>query len=152
MEKKKKIMILKAILEGKVFNCKFGSDQESKFAYYAEQIILNLLNCKDENIDNLTPVNPNQEIAVVWNVVDVKGLPGCSKLSNRKCLKILKDIKRNHDCNYGITWDTLVCFASNHPAYKQDSGSIETIERLEFQQFKIQLTYDKIIQGVIDDG
>lgn len=81
------------------------------FLLLKQKILSNLMNCKPENVNNIESVDPNSQIAIIWSVEDVQSIKGCSKYSKKKCLEILKEAKDNHDCNYGITWESLEYFA-----------------------------------------
>lgn len=44
-------------------------------------------------------------ISIIWSIEDVKDMR--SDLSDEQASKVLQHIKQGHDCNYGITWETL---------------------------------------------
>ena len=50
-------------------------------------------------------------IAIVWCMQDVqeKAQEMGHSLSDEICLDILGDVQRHHDCNYGITWESIEC-------------------------------------------
>jgi len=47
----------------------------------------------------------NDEIAIVWSVDDV--LQECDWLNRDQALKVLHDLKHNHDATIGINWDVI---------------------------------------------
>jgi hypothetical protein len=49
--------------------------------------------------------------AIYWGVDDVKGRAKELDvlLTNEQAIKIIKDIERQHDANYGVTWETIDC-------------------------------------------
>jgi len=49
------------------------------------------------------------KIAVVWGAEDVVDYAKQQKkrISKAKANEILQDMLRHHDCEYGITWDTI---------------------------------------------
>jgi hypothetical protein len=52
----------------------------------------------------------NQEISIVWGIGDVHQAnegTGHRQLSDEEALHILARVKHGHDCNQGISWETL---------------------------------------------
>jgi hypothetical protein len=58
-------------------------------------------------------LDPENQIAVVWDAEDVIGQAemlfdeGDSVPTMKEARDIIERIKRNHDCNYGISWETI---------------------------------------------
>lgn len=57
-----------------------------------------------------------RKISITWSTEDVKqqliemqekGHYTGKTLSDDEAWKILKEVKESHDCNYGITWETI---------------------------------------------
>jgi len=53
--------------------------------------------------------NEGKAIAIIWCTDDVKhrALESKIKLTEQECIDVLSVIKNNHDCNYGLTWETI---------------------------------------------
>jgi hypothetical protein len=51
-----------------------------------------------------------RQIAVVWSIEDVQ--ENRPDLSDDQAWHVLQMVEKHHDCNYGITWDTLDIHAS----------------------------------------
>ena len=49
--------------------------------------------------------DPEKEIAIIWHIDDVKYLR--PDLTNSQAFEVLQAVKKNHDCNYGVTWLSL---------------------------------------------
>jgi hypothetical protein len=64
--------------------------------------------CETDILDLLAK---RQQIAVIWSVEDVQ--ENRPDLSDDEAWEVLQAVKHDHDCNYGITWDTLEMTASN---------------------------------------
>jgi hypothetical protein len=47
----------------------------------------------------------NYKITISWNVEDVLSLD--DTLTTDQCIEVLDMAEKNHDANYGISWDTL---------------------------------------------
>lgn len=49
------------------------------------------------------------QIAIVWGTEDIltKAKEKEIKLTEKEARLILKNLQRNHDCEYGITWETI---------------------------------------------
>lgn len=45
------------------------------------------------------------QIAIIWSIEDVQGIS--PSLTNEEAMNVLANVKRKHDCNLGVTWDTL---------------------------------------------
>jgi hypothetical protein len=60
-----------------------------------------------------------EQIEIVWTVDDVLGLSPTSGgrtysdlgMTRQEAAKVLNEVKRTHDANYGVTWDTLLFWA-----------------------------------------
>lgn len=50
-------------------------------------------------------------VAVIWSILDVTSVR--PDLNKEQAMKVLEIVKRSHDSNYGITWDTLKDTANN---------------------------------------
>ena len=69
----------------------------------------------EENIEGLafelsSKLFPDNEIYLVWSMVDVIDIAKDKKdliISERLAKEVLGFIKRTHDANYGVTWETL---------------------------------------------
>jgi hypothetical protein len=53
----------------------------------------------------------NFTIAIVWSVGDVQVLR--PDLTVLQCIEVLQRVKRQHDAEHGISWDTLENVAEN---------------------------------------
>jgi hypothetical protein len=53
----------------------------------------------------------DRKIAVVWCIEDVQEVR--PDLTDEQAWEVLQQVKHTHDCNYGITWDTLEIIAQN---------------------------------------
>lgn len=65
-------------------------------------------------------------ISIIWSYEDVKGYDiderNCEKpLTDHEYREILQNVKRHHDCNLGVTWDSI---ASEIISYRQDKGEL----------------------------
>lgn len=49
--------------------------------------------------------NKDTDIAIVWSIDDVQTLD--DTLTDSEAMQVLQYVEDNHDCNDGITWDTL---------------------------------------------
>jgi hypothetical protein len=51
----------------------------------------------------------DDKIQIVWQVDDVleKAKEDGVKITKEQAYEVLGLVERNHDCNYGITWDTI---------------------------------------------
>ncbi len=53
------------------------------------------------------------KIAIVWDVEDVKSTMAewkeveVNAISEQAALEVLHTVFKNHDCNYGISWETI---------------------------------------------
>lgn len=45
------------------------------------------------------------QIAVIWSIEDVQAIR--SDLSKDQAWQVLLKCRQHHDCNYGLTWETL---------------------------------------------
>jgi hypothetical protein len=63
----------------------------------------------DKAVKELQDKYWHNKIAIVWDVEDVIEHAKNTNvtLTEDEALKILKDAEHNHDCSYGITWDTF---------------------------------------------
>jgi hypothetical protein len=54
--------------------------------------------------------NPEDAICqIIWSVEDVQGVAKeeDTVLSTEQCENILQTMEHHHDCEYGITWETI---------------------------------------------
>lgn len=54
-------------------------------------------------------VNNQRQITIVWSVEDVQEVR--PDLTDKQCIAVLKMVKRKHDAEYGVTWETLKMYA-----------------------------------------
>lgn len=47
----------------------------------------------------------NTQIAIVWSIEDVQGQD--ETLTDEEAMNVLDMLENKHDCNYGISWDTI---------------------------------------------
>lgn len=53
--------------------------------------------------------NSERSISIIWNVEDVQEV--APNLTDEQAYEVLLLCKKNHDANYGITWETLEAHA-----------------------------------------
>jgi len=59
-----------------------------------------------ELIEQLGRMNPDETICnVMWQMADVQALD--STVSDDQAADVLEAVEHRHDCNDGISWDTL---------------------------------------------
>lgn len=46
------------------------------------------------------------EISITWTIDDVKEV--CPTLTDEQCSDVLQSVKKYHDAEQGINWDTLI--------------------------------------------
>ncbi|MCA9191122.1 MAG: hypothetical protein KDB03_05160 [Planctomycetales bacterium] len=69
------------------------------------------------NLPSLTSVNVHEllairrEIAIVWCIEDVQYVR--PDLSDVEAWAVLQSVSRNHDANFGVSWDTLEAVAES---------------------------------------
>lgn len=56
-------------------------------------------------IDIQEALNANRQIAIIWSIEDVKDRR--PDLSDDQAWQVLQSCQRQHDCNFGLTWETL---------------------------------------------
>ena len=49
--------------------------------------------------------NPERQIAIIWSIEDVQTIR--EDLSDEQAMKVLLEVKRTHDADAGVHWDTL---------------------------------------------
>ena len=54
---------------------------------------------------NAHQYDPNRHIAIIWSIEDVQAIR--EDLSDEQAMKVLHEVKRKHDCDEGVHWDTL---------------------------------------------
>ena len=59
-------------------------------------------------------------IGIFWNITDVieRAEDKGHVLSENEAMQILKSLKYSHDCNYGITWETIDAEIANFEGNK----------------------------------
>jgi len=55
--------------------------------------------------------DPNRQIAIIWSIEDVQHVR--PQLNDKHAMDVLDRIKRHHDCNLGVTWETLRIVAAD---------------------------------------
>ena len=74
------------------------------------QILLNVPDCmSDEKAQyELDRFASNDWISLWWHISDVQDCAGdCTPMSDEDAQDILAELKQRHDCNNGVTWDTI---------------------------------------------
>ena len=62
----------------------------------------------------------NTQISIIWSIEDVQDVN--DGLTNEEAFEVLKALRRHHDANYGINWDTIRAAISHmYPDIKGDS-------------------------------
>jgi hypothetical protein len=61
----------------------------------------------------------NQQIALIWSVEDVQSIR--PDLDREQSWEVLQACKRYHDCEHGLTWDTLSWMADHLFSPKESS-------------------------------
>ena len=91
--------------------------------------------------------NPDREIAIIWSVDDVQQLHPA--LTNEQAMEVLRRAEQEHDCNHGITWETIDDIASE--MFPQSSKVEEIIkekdkylEKIENGLLESDVVYDLI--------
>ena len=59
----------------------------------------------DTLADIVRHFDPDRQIAIIWSVEDVQTIR--MDLSDEQAMNVLLEVKRTHDCNVGVHWDTL---------------------------------------------
>ena len=62
-----------------------------------------------QHIDIHALLAERKQIAAIWGIEDVQEIR-CD-LDEDQCWDVLKQCEKQHDCNYGITWDLIECVA-----------------------------------------
>lgn len=63
------------------------------------------------------------QIAIVWSTQDVREIR--PDLTDDQCWEVIEFCEKSHDCNYGITWDTLAYAAEYLFDMQVDAGNGE---------------------------
>jgi len=87
---------------------------------------IKLLDITKEIKANLRPISfadntwdVNSQIAIIWSIEDV--LEVNNNLTDEQAFAVLTTLDRYHDCNYGISWDTIADTISNmYPDVEHD--------------------------------
>lgn len=53
--------------------------------------------------------DPSRQIAIIWGVEDVQTVR--EDLSDLHAMEVLNEVKRRHDADMGVSWETLRCWA-----------------------------------------
>ena len=64
-------------------------------------------------------LSKRRQIAIIWSTEDVH--QERPDLTDDQAWEVLQQVESCHDCNYGITWDTLTCVA-NYLFPRPESG------------------------------
>ena len=51
-----------------------------------------------------------KEIAIIWHIEDVQNIR--PDLTDKQASAVLKNLKKNHDANIGINWETIEIVAN----------------------------------------
>lgn len=62
--------------------------------------------------------DPNSQIAIIWSIEDVQHVR--PQLNDEQAMEVLDRIKRHHDCNLGVTWETLRIVAADIDLENED--------------------------------
>ena len=82
---------------------------------------------KEGHVELATAVRKflDKHCIITWSREDISDVAHTLRveLSDEECVEVLKDIESGHDCEYGITWETLRCyvqdFVDEREAYEQ---------------------------------
>jgi hypothetical protein len=55
--------------------------------------------------------DPERQIALVWSIEDVKAYR--PNLTDEQCMAVLEMVECDHDCDVGVSWDSLE-YAADH--------------------------------------
>ena len=55
----------------------------------------------------LSLLDTRDVIFIEWGVEDIEARVEGTKITRAQAQDILEELDRRHDCNYGITWDTI---------------------------------------------
>jgi hypothetical protein len=69
--------------------------------------------------------DPTRQIAIIWDIEDVKGLE--PSLSDEEAFAVLQEVKRHHNPEYGVTWETLDITIDMLYPDKKRTGSIQNV-------------------------
>jgi len=58
-----------------------------------------------------TYIDPAKEISVIWHINDVKEVR--PRLTDEQAMEVLEVIKKQHDADIGISWETLRIIADD---------------------------------------
>lgn len=62
------------------------------------------------NKETLAKIEAGDAIAIIWSIEDVYA---CAEerergtLTQEEARKVLKDVEANHDCTYGVSWESI---------------------------------------------
>lgn len=96
---------------------------------YNEPILVNeagncsLCDCALDLYGNELP----DEINISWHIDDVKSREGelqddlVEPLTDNECRQVLANVKKHHDCNIGVTWETIDNEIINIKASREDT-------------------------------
>lgn len=83
-----------------------------------------------------------EEIAIIWDVEDV--MQECRWLTKAQALKVLYDLKVNHDATIGINWDVIRDTAAvKYPRppmrkYEVTATIVVTVEAEDHEQAEVE--------------
>lgn len=80
------------------------SVEDTPFSEQARRFLDMLLTAP---VEDMRFVDPKTQIALVWDVMDVQSL--APTLSVEQARSVLQKVQREHNCEYGVTWDTIDC-------------------------------------------
>jgi hypothetical protein len=67
--------------------------------------ILEFNDLYESEIDVHHALAKQRQIALIWGVDDVKDRR--PDLNDEQCWQVIATVERQHDCNHGVTWDTI---------------------------------------------
>ncbi len=65
--------------------------------------LLTKLLCSHTNLSSR--FDPSRQIAVIWDIDDV--IANNPALTDEEAMNVLRQVENDHDCEYGITWQTI---------------------------------------------
>jgi uncharacterized protein (UPF0147 family) len=60
-----------------------------------------------QEIINYDYFNKDTQIALIWSIEDVQSEEVRPDLDDAEAMNVLDKVSRDHDCNYGVSWETL---------------------------------------------
>ena len=69
------------------------------------------------SMESQNEFDPNKQIAITWHVDDVKSIR--PDLTDEQAMDVLREVKRKHNADLGVSWTTLKVVAEDlFPLYK----------------------------------